>query len=889
MTVFRGVPPHGLEEHSNTEGTLADGQVWVWQDSSQTYVPADIAVGADEQNVLVSATDTAAAFLDEKVVAGTGVTINNIVGASGEALEIVADAAVIPDTDLALGTSTSTTLEVTSSTGTNVTLPAATTLAAGLFEGTDKTKLNGVETAATADQLAAEVPVSTTPANYVPATSDVEGHLAGIDTALAPASPQRAVYVDVNGSDTTGNGTFLSPYETIAKGITEAKLITNFDISVVVGQGTYPIANPLEIPNNIILRGWDTEGFFPTPTDTGQDLFTVGTTDPDAEVVFVNMRINAAAAATSMVRQDGVDSRVFAKGCSMRNSTGIGWDCRAGVMVLNDMESSDNDSNNTVYKVSGTGKMTIGQNTASDSDITTVFLCDGADLDVAGPTLIDTVSSTVGTAISVDNGGSVNFQNALIRGATTGINLDNASSCEMIGVLFEEETTSINVVDLASTVKFVGSSLSKNMISFPAGYTNENMLFQDSTEDEEAIKIFGDLFVGRAEHGTLLCTGQGEPTTRGLLVLTSDGTATSTTEGGNITDETAAASSFSGSTFGFQGTTANHTVMMACTLEATAGVHLQHPGVFIAQNAAAVEVTPKSFVFEYWNGAAWAEITTMSIEADNSYRYGNEVFIRSGSREHIRYNNDILADWALKTINGEEQYWSRIRIDTTVTTAPTFHQFRLHPNYGEFAQDGYGRFYGSARFRETLLAAGNVYSETGSVVSFTLPIGGGGIPTGWTHQGNNQQMDSTGDAIYFQFILPKGIDTSNPLNVSMYYIPEQAGASTDASVIISALPIEAQGVLEADPSGGSVPVARTLANTKAVTDDQGQATTISTPIVDNTKIQQISSDPIDISDFYEGDMVFIRIEYDSHGSALKDLFILSVELDGASWALGGRL
>ena len=91
----------------------------------------------------------------------------------------------------------------------------------------------------------------------------------------------------------------------------------------------------------------------------------------------------------------------------------------------------------------------------------------------------------------------------------------------------------------------------------------------------------------------------------------------------------------------------------------------------------------------------------------------------------------------------------------------------------------------------------------------------------------------------------------------MYYIPEQAGASTDASVIISVLPIEAQGVLEADPTGGTTPVVRTLANTEAVTTNTGQATTISTPIVDNTKIQQISTDPIDISDYYEGDMLFI--------------------------------
>lgn len=47
---------------------------------------------------------------------------------------------------------------VTSSTGTSAVIPAATTSNAGVFSSADKTKLNGIETAATADQLASEVP-----------------------------------------------------------------------------------------------------------------------------------------------------------------------------------------------------------------------------------------------------------------------------------------------------------------------------------------------------------------------------------------------------------------------------------------------------------------------------------------------------------------------------------------------------------------------------------------------------------------------------------------------------------------------------------------------------------------------------------------------------------
>ena len=53
-----------------------------------------------------------------------------------------------------------------------------------IITSAERTKLTGIETAATADQNANEVPVAATPSNYTAATADVEAHLAGIDSAL---------------------------------------------------------------------------------------------------------------------------------------------------------------------------------------------------------------------------------------------------------------------------------------------------------------------------------------------------------------------------------------------------------------------------------------------------------------------------------------------------------------------------------------------------------------------------------------------------------------------------------------------------------------------------------------------------------------------------------
>lgn len=63
-------------------------------------------------------------------------------------------------TDLSIGTHTPTTLQILSSSGTDTTLPAATNTLSGLFTSSYKIKVDGIETGATADQNAAEVPVT---------------------------------------------------------------------------------------------------------------------------------------------------------------------------------------------------------------------------------------------------------------------------------------------------------------------------------------------------------------------------------------------------------------------------------------------------------------------------------------------------------------------------------------------------------------------------------------------------------------------------------------------------------------------------------------------------------------------------------------------------------
>jgi hypothetical protein len=427
--------------------------------------------------------------------------------------------------------------------------------------------------------------------------------------------------------------------------------------------------------------------------------------------------------------------------------------------------------------------------------------------------------------------------------------------------------------------------MGENKISTSPTYRSDNSDFvitmQDIVEDDEAFKITGELNVGAAEQGLESVFGEGDSYTRGMKVVTSDGTGT-----GNLTDVSAAAQSASASTFSFQGVTAGHCIYIGSELESATDL-LKHWGIKSKQTTAAVEVTPKSFVFEVWNGASWTAIGVLATHSSLFYRYANELFIRANLSEHIRYGINGSATWAKTTIDGSNLFWSRIRIATTITTAPVFQQFKLHTSRAELNTDGTQTFHGSARYLGSVNSSANS-GESGGVVGSSVPVGSGGLPTGWNHIGRNQLLNSNGTAAYYQFSLPEGIDTSFGITLKLYAVVQSAGAVGNSTLICSAIPIEMAGNLEADPTGGTVPVARTLANTELTTAKAGVADT-DTSLDSNVanKGQLVTFGPYDVSDYYADDMLLIRLELDVSNGAT--IVALQLEVEGVKWTPGERI
>jgi hypothetical protein len=465
-----------------------------------------------------------------------------------------------------------------------------------------------------------------------------------------------------------------------------------------------------------------------------------------------------------------------------------------------------------------------------------------------------------------DNSADIRLRNVTLNGTTWDLYVDpalTAGSCYLLSVIAVE-------------AKF----------SQPAAWiSGADFRYQvlDTTTGDEAVHHNTELHIGIAEQGRELIAGRGDSTPREMVVVTSDNTATSTTEGGNLTDVSTAARSFSGSTFGFQGTAANHTIMVCLNLlDAATLTELKHFGWKVAQTTAST--TDGAYAFELWDGAAWTAFGVMATHSSLFYRYACDVFWRPNSSEHIRFGIDSDTTWATKTINSVTGYWVRVRITSPPTTAPVFEQFKCSVPRWEANENGTTTAHGLAMWRETLLATGNVFGESGGVLDASIAVGSGGLPTGWNHVLKNSLLNGTGDAIYLQFALPKGVCTAFTLRFDITYSIVGVGADPP-TMILSVLPAETSGVLVASGTA-VVPVARSAADTDALTANAAQSDTFDLPEVAADKPHLAQRNGFDIASYYEGDQVKVRLEMDDDGTDNLDVVIWSVAVSGVSWTPG---
>ncbi len=518
----------------------------------------------------------------------------------------------------------------------------------------------------------------------------------------------------------------------------------------------------------------------------------------------------------------------------------------------------------------------------------------GLDLNVGSPTVTDALRQS-GGVVRVFTANWFNVTNAI---HFTG----NSVDCSVQNGEIDTVTLAV-LVDPALTLAGATIRISANhqpVYSFPPAALGADfavMTFQrDATTLDAGFDLFGvPLNVGFPELGVESRLGQGSPYTTGMVALSTDSTAGPASDGGNFTDISAAAASRSGSSFAFQGAAANHSILWCSQRFDSTGAKLKHWGLRMKQITGAIG---GEFSFEIWDGAAWVKAPVLATSSEQDYRYADQVFLRSSSDEDIRLGIDQTTTWATKTINGTTGYWSRVRIISAPSTPPVFEQSKLHPSSSITSAAGVVTAIGLAQTRGAIAAGGNIFGETGTVVTASQTVGTGGAAETWAHQGPNSLLNSNGDAIYFQFVLPADLDTAHGVTLALTCTFDDNGSPSAWPVgIMSLLCVETSGVLVADPAGGIVPARRTAANTDLLTaiagqfeskDLQPEGATLGGAGIANQQ-HRIEFGPFDVSSRYAGDTVYCRFELDADGTPAQDVFATAVALEGVRFASGSPI
>lgn len=360
---------------------------------------------------------------------------------------------------------------------------------------------------------------------------------------------------------------------------------------------------------------------------------------------------------------------------------------------------------------------------------------------------------------------------------------DNAANVQWASVRFDSTSAFDILVDPAltgvgGTVNLTACELQEGKLSIPATWlaSDHNWTFQDAKSDIDnaSFRAFTDLTVGHREKGFATDLGQGCPSARGMVVITTDSTASAVSDGGTLTDVSTAAQSKAGSTFTFQGVAANHTILFGSSLQDIGGALKAWGAEFVTDTARA----GGAIVAEIWDGAAWVPIGAAECQSFAPHATAGPDLFLSTSDVQIRLGIEVTTTWAAKAILGNTLFWFRLRVSVAMAVAPIFEQSKLHPSCTRTGTDGVVEFFGTARQRLdqglTLRDTDDLNGISPGNVDIAFGSLGGFVLTADVLDNNFQNAGSDGNSLVWP--ISPNVDTSLPITFRIWWIPDTAGA-----------------------------------------------------------------------------------------------------------------
>ena len=728
--------------------------------------------------------------------------------------------------------------------------------------------------------------------------SSFTGSFVGDGSEITGIKAGDTLFVDATfGNDATGTrGDLNRPFLTIGSALAEAQS----GDTVIIRAGTYDESN-LTISSSISVFGEGWENTRVGNISASNDIFILKQNGYISQVgIYVPTGSFNGILVDNSAGTNGAYNITFYGSGNNNDSAGIGLYKTGGGKIIGAEIRCEGGGLDTLMKVdSGVLAIESTHVPQSAGNINNVLL-------------VTTSASLAGRAQMVGfNSGNTNVANAVcVNGGSSGIiptalifthNIFNAStaicvsgdyeSAEFIGGRFENVTYALSSSASGTGVDAIYRITAQHQpdYSYPPilAYNAEfglDFISQKTATQESSKNLFGvdQMSVGFAERGTEAYIGKGAPYSFGVKVFTTDNTANSTSTGSSILDVSEEAASYEGSSFTFQGTGSNHTILFTTLRKESDGVTPLKP--FGCVMDVLQGTATGSYALEIWDGANWTDYGVQAHSDELGFAYSNDLFQRDQSEETMIFGIEGTDTWVTQSISGSTGYFARFRQTNDVgaiNQIPTFERLRISSDALDIGSAGIIHLYGKAIYQDTVDING-WSGYAGSLPSDTsLTVGSGTGNQTWTYVKNDSLLNTNNEGVAFNLEIPEGVCTAFPVYMEVTAIGQTGGSP--ATLDVSFLPLKVQGTPVAIFGDKNlVPLPRPLATAESITSKA--ADTDSVAMADSTtKIQRLEFGPFSIADYYSGDYIFGKI---SNPTGANNVTILGLRAKFHKFALG---
>jgi len=273
----------------------------------------------------------------------------------------------------------------------------------------------------------------------------------------------------------------------------------------------------------------------------------------------------------------------------------------------------------------------------------------------------------------------------------------------------------------------------------------------------------------------------------------------------------------------------------------------------------------------------------MSTDSSAPYQSHADFAPGGGGEYQVRYDQRIDQDWVKTNVNGEELFWIRARIVSTITSSMEIDFIKLHTDRTEINSDGFLEMFGKARAVKSLPlnygtfeAAGNSPANNDIYLSDKLDVG----------RKENEFQDGTTDRSGFTKIMPLDMDTSTPIKFRIKFIGDNNTAGD----------LKFNVRWGTSKSGGYVYDSSTSA--PATAPDEQISTGVMTTAAGQSDLEYIFDTYLDISrvtpEIGRHDATSLWVTFEREGNAAEDTYagnaiIIDINLYYLSWRTGGYI